>query len=76
VDLGEGGAQAALGSLRRAFEVWQRIQAPYAAARVRVLIGQACRAVGDGDGAGLEIDAARSVFERLGATPDLLASIR
>jgi len=71
VDLAEGDAQAALGSLRRAFEVWQRIEAPYAAARVRVLIGLACRAVGDEDGAGLEIDAARSIFERLGATPDL-----
>jgi DNA-binding NarL/FixJ family response regulator len=31
----------------------------------------ACRALGDDDGAGLEIDAARSVFERLGATPDI-----
>jgi DNA-binding NarL/FixJ family response regulator len=36
-----------------------------------VLIGLACRTVGDEDGAGLEIDAARSTFERLGATPDL-----
>jgi len=71
VDLAEGNSQAALGSLRRAFEVWQRIEAPYAAARVRVLIGLACRALGDEDGAGLEIDAARSVFERLGAAPDL-----
>jgi DNA-binding CsgD family transcriptional regulator len=71
VDLAEGEAQAALGSLRCAFEVWQRIEAPYAAARVRVLIGLACRALGDEDGAGLEIDAARSVFERLGAMPDL-----
>jgi DNA-binding CsgD family transcriptional regulator len=71
VDLAEGNAEPALGSLRRAFEVWQRIEAPYAAARVRVLIGLACRALGDEDGAGLEIDAARSVFERLGAVPDL-----
>ena len=29
VDLAEGDAKAALGSLRRAFEVWQRIEAPY-----------------------------------------------
>ncbi len=72
VDLAEGDAQAALGSLHRAFEVWQRIEAPYAAARVRVLIGLACRTLGDEDGAGLEIDAARSIFERLGATPDLV----
>ena len=71
VELAEGDAQAALGSLRRAFEVWQRIEAPYAAARVRVLIGLACRALGDEDGAELEIAAARSIFERLGAAPDL-----
>lgn len=71
VDLADGEAQAALGSLRRAFEVWQRIEAPYAAARVRVLIGLACRALGDEDGADMEIDAARSTFERLGAAPDL-----
>ena len=71
VDLAEGDARAALGSLRRAFEVWQRIPAPYAAARVRVLIGQACRALGDEDAADLEFDAARTIFERLGAGPDL-----
>src|SRR6185295_14162824 len=70
-DLAEGDAQAALSALRRAFEVWQRIGAPYAAARVRVLIGLACRALGDEDGASLEIGAAKSVFEQLGATPDL-----
>jgi DNA-binding CsgD family transcriptional regulator len=71
VELADGNARAAIGSLRRAFDEWQRIEAPYAAARVRVLIGQACRALGDEDGAGLEIDAAISMFERLGAAPDL-----
>jgi DNA-binding CsgD family transcriptional regulator/tetratricopeptide (TPR) repeat protein len=71
VDLAEGDARAALGALHRAFDVWQRIEAPYAAARVRVLIGLACRALGDEDGAALEIDAARSTFRRLGAAPDL-----
>jgi DNA-binding CsgD family transcriptional regulator len=71
VELAEGNAHAALGSLRRAFEVWQRIEAPYEAARARVLIGLACRALGDEDGAGLELDGARSIFERLDAAPDL-----
>ncbi len=51
--------------------MWQRVEAPYAAARVRVLIGLACRALGDEDGAGLEFGAAKSMFDRLGAAPDL-----
>src|SRR5690606_15657746 len=71
VELAEGDAPAALGSLRHAFEVWQRVEAPYAAARTRVLIGLACRALGDEEAAGLEIAAASSVFEQLGAEPDL-----
>jgi DNA-binding CsgD family transcriptional regulator len=71
VDLAEGNAQDALGSLRCAFEVWQRIGAPYAAARVRVLIGLACRALDDEDSAALELAAARAAFTRLGAEPDL-----
>lgn len=71
VELAEGEAQAAIGALRRALEVWQRIEAPYAVARVRVLIGLACRAMGDEDGASLELDAAKSIFHRLGAAPDL-----
>ena len=76
VELAEGDARAALGSLRRAFELWQGLEAPYAAARVRVLLGLACRAVGDEDGARLELDAARAAFERLGATPDVVRLAR
>jgi DNA-binding CsgD family transcriptional regulator len=71
VDLAEGDAKAALGSLRCAFEAWRHVEAPYESARVRVLMGMACRAFGDDEGAGLELDAARAVFERLGAAPDL-----
>jgi DNA-binding CsgD family transcriptional regulator/tetratricopeptide (TPR) repeat protein len=71
VALAEDDAQAALGPLRRAFEGWQQAAAPYLAARVRVQIGLACHALGDDDGARLELDAARCVFEQLGAAPDL-----
>ena len=63
--------QGALVSLRRASHVWEELDAPYEAARVRVLVGLACRALGDEDTAVLELDAARSVFEELGAMPDL-----
>ena len=71
VELAEGDARSSLGSLRRAFEAWQQVEAPYEAARVRVLAGLACRALGDDEGAALELDAARTVFEELGAAPDL-----
>ena len=50
--------------------MWHRIEAPYEAAKVRVLIGQACRASGDEDTALMEFDAAAAAFARLGATPD------
>ena len=71
VELADGDARAALGSLRRAVEAWRRVEAPYEAARVRVLAGLACRALGDDEGAGLELDAARTIFEQLGAASDL-----
>jgi DNA-binding CsgD family transcriptional regulator len=71
VVLAEGDVRAALASLRRAWKAWQKLEAPYEAARVRVLIGLACREIGDDDGAEMELDAARWVFERLGAAPDL-----
>jgi DNA-binding CsgD family transcriptional regulator len=62
---------AALQSLRRAWTEWQRLEAPYDAARVRVLIGCAYRELGDQESAAMELDAARWVFEQLGAHPDL-----
>jgi DNA-binding NarL/FixJ family response regulator len=71
VELAEGKASDASASARRAWQVWQQIQAPYHAARARVLIGMACRALGDEEGAALELDAARIAFERLEAAPDL-----
>jgi DNA-binding CsgD family transcriptional regulator len=71
IALAEGDAQKALEPLRCAFSLWEALAAPYEAARVRVLIGQACRALGDDDTAELELTAARSIFERLGARPDV-----
>jgi ATP/maltotriose-dependent transcriptional regulator MalT len=71
VELAEGDARAALGSLRRAFEAWQQVQAPYAAACVRARMGLACRSLGDEETARLEFGAARATFQQLGAAPDL-----
>jgi len=69
--IAEGQPRAALAPLRRSWMAWQRLEAPYEAARVRVLIGEACRALGDEQSAAMEFDAARWAFERLGAAPDL-----
>ena len=38
---------------------------------MRVLVGLACRALGDDDTATLELEAARGVLSQLGAAPDL-----
>jgi DNA-binding CsgD family transcriptional regulator len=69
--LAEGDARAALAALRQAWMAWQQIEVPYEAARVRVLMGLACRALGDRDAAEMELDAAHWVFQQLGADPDL-----
>ena len=50
---------------------WQRIEAPYDRARARELIGLACRALATKTARSLESAAARSIFGRLGAAPDL-----
>jgi DNA-binding NarL/FixJ family response regulator len=63
--------RAALVSLRAAWRAWRDIDAPHDAARVRVRIALACRALGDDDGAEMELDAARSAFAQLGAAPDV-----
>jgi DNA-binding NarL/FixJ family response regulator len=68
-----GSPSEALAPLRVALEVWQRLDAPYIAARVRVLLARAYRELGDADGAALELDAARAIFARLGAAPDVAA---
>lgn len=69
--LAAGDARAALPMLRQAWSAWQDVEAVYDAARVRVLIGVASRELGDADAAEMEFDAARAIFEQLGAQPDL-----
>lgn len=71
VSCAEGDTAAGLAELRRAWTLWHGLDATYDAAKVRVLIGLACRAAGDEDGALLELGAAGVVFEQLGARPDL-----
>lgn len=69
--LAEGEPRAALSKLRSAHRAWRELGAPHQAARVRLLIGVACRELGDGASAELEFDAARGTLEELGAAPDL-----
>jgi DNA-binding NarL/FixJ family response regulator len=71
VQLAEGDSSRALATLRQAWTAWQDIAAPYDAARTRVLVALACRAMGDDDTAEMELDAARWVFDELGAAPDV-----
>ena len=73
VRLAEGDPQAALPLLRQAWALWQQVDAPYEAARTRVVVSAACRALGDDDAARMELDAARMIFEQLGAQSDLAA---
>ena len=73
VTLDAGDARGALTALREAEAAWHELDAPYEAARVRVLVARACAALGDEESASLGVDAARAVFERLGAAPDLAA---
>ncbi|EHK54283.1 transcriptional regulator [Mesorhizobium alhagi CCNWXJ12-2] len=67
----EGKMRAALALLREAWSIWQQLRTPYEAARVRVLIGQVCRQLSDRETAHMHFQAARAVFEQLGAAPDL-----
>ncbi len=67
--LAEDDAQGALAFLRRALAGWRDLEAPYEAARVR-LLARCCRALGDDEGADLELASARATFAGLGAEPD------
>ena len=71
VALADGDAATALTELRQAARTWQELGAPYESARTRVLVGLACRQLGDEDAGELELEAARRAFEELGAVPDL-----
>ena len=62
---------SALARLRQAQRIWVELDAPYEVARTRELIAKACAVLSDDEAGMLEIEAARELFERLGAAPDL-----
>lgn len=71
VRLVRGDAGGALTAARRSWAGFHEVDTPYEAARARVLVGLACRDLGDADAARLELDAAVRTFRRLSAGPDL-----
>jgi len=71
VRLAGGDAHAALPLLRDALTLWRDLDMPYEAARVEVLLGRACHALGDADGARMEWGTAARTFRRFGAAPAL-----
>jgi DNA-binding CsgD family transcriptional regulator len=71
VELARGRGRVAAPLLRDATRLWLDLEAPYEAARARVLVAEACRSVGDSETASLELEAACDEFERLGARIDL-----
>jgi DNA-binding CsgD family transcriptional regulator len=71
IALADGDPRGALTALRAAAAIWQALNDPHDAARARVLIGVCCRTLGDAEACDLELDAARDVFEQLGARPDV-----
>jgi DNA-binding CsgD family transcriptional regulator len=69
--LADGQADAALPVVRAACQLWQELGAVHEAARTRLLLAEAYRALHDDDAMCLELDAAAATFERLGAAPDV-----
>jgi DNA-binding CsgD family transcriptional regulator len=72
VRLADGDAHPALPLLRDALTIWRDRELPYEAARVQVLLGRACHALGDRDGAQMEWRTAGRTFRQIGAAPALV----
>ena len=65
-----GEADEAVAAARRGRELWRSLDAPYEAALARVTLGLAYHARGEDEAGDLELRAARSSLEKLGAIPD------
>jgi class 3 adenylate cyclase len=70
LELARGDHRAAADHLREAWRLWCEIEAPYDAARAQALLSRACAAQGDLGSALIQLQAACSSFERIGASSD------
>ena len=68
--LAEGKAHEGGEALRQGRGLWAEVDAPYEVAEARRLLGLAYREAGDEEGARLELEAALTAFETMGAVPD------
>jgi class 3 adenylate cyclase len=71
VALAGGDVPDAVRTAREALQLWQAAEAPYEAARARLLLADAHAAAGHIEDAALELGAAAATFDRLGAQRDL-----
>jgi tetratricopeptide (TPR) repeat protein len=71
LELATGNPDEAAARLQSAYRLWQTVEAPYESARSRAALADAYLKLGDLDSCSLELNAAISMFERLGALPDL-----
>ena len=75
LDFAKGDVAGAIARLRKVQNFWADLGAPYLAARLGVVIAQGYAALGDAESAGIEMTAARGDFRKLGAEPDLAATL-
>ncbi len=71
LELGEGRPGEAIEILEKGLRLWRELDFPFESAQTRALLARAHLASGDKLRARMELDAARSVFQRLGAKPAL-----
>ncbi|MGB8362752.1 MAG: adenylate/guanylate cyclase domain-containing protein [Acidimicrobiia bacterium] len=69
--LAEGDPGGAIDGLDRAWRLWQEVDLPYESGRARELLGLARRQTGEDRPAVLELKAAWSIYEKLGARLDM-----
>ncbi|MGH3984292.1 MAG: hypothetical protein ACRDST_16815 [Pseudonocardiaceae bacterium] len=74
--LAGGDVAGAAGKLRRGVQLWREASTPYHAARARIQLAEAFLRQGDQHSASVELNAARTTFESLGARPDLEYAVR